>query len=168
MWRGEVCVCLFGFLGGEETLLSVYDGDEFLQGDVGAGRRILYGTTHEREKNEMHWGACWLGKDEQALQRVQHGWRYRYRYGHRYRYIGAMAGEERVGLTRASGFILFWSATKARNPALWEPARVQRQHSIVPAEVRSDSKEREYGTAESDPVPVTLRGGGVAIGLFPS
>lgn len=50
MWRGEVCVCLFGFLGGEETLLSVYDGDEFLQGDVGAGRRILYGTTHEREK----------------------------------------------------------------------------------------------------------------------
>lgn len=140
MWRGEVCVWLSGFLGGEETLLSVYDGDEFFAGRVGAGRRILYGTTHERERKKMKCIGV-LGKDGQALQRVQHGWRYRYRYGHRYRYIGAMAGEERVGLTRASGFILFWSATKARNPALWEPDRVQRQHSIVPAEVRSDSKE---------------------------
>lgn len=39
---------------------------------------------------------------------------------------------------------------------------MQRQHSIVPAEVRSDSKESTvlYSTAESDPVPVTLRGRG--------
>lgn len=76
--------------------------------------------------------------------------------------MGAMAGEKRVGLTRASGFILFWSATKARTQRCGSSQRLQ--HSIVPKHAASGTEVRSE--AESD--PVTLERGGVGIGLFPS
>lgn len=121
-----------GFLGfweGKKLSCQFMTATSFLQGELVRDEEFYTGPRTREEEKMKCIGV--LGKDGQALQRAQHGWRYRYRYGHRYRYIGAMAGEERVGLTRASGFILFWSATKAK------PSAVGASQSAEAAQYRS-------------------------------
>lgn len=72
-----------GFWEGKKLSCQFMTATSFCRAMLVQDEEFYTGPRTREKKNEMHWGACWLGKDEQALQRVQHGWRYRYGHGHR-------------------------------------------------------------------------------------